>query len=46
MSVTTKQKKIKREIDYNGQLPYCELPINMTTFNNNINGYYANIVFE
>jgi hypothetical protein len=39
-------KKEKKEIDYNGQQPYCELPINMTTFNNNIMGYYANIVFE
>jgi hypothetical protein len=49
MSVSPKNKqpkKEKKEIDYNGQQPYCELPINMTTFNNNIMGYYANIVFE
>ena len=46
MSITTKKKQHKKEIDYNGQHPYCELPINMMTFNGKKIGYYATIVFE
>ena len=46
MSITTKNKQPKKELDYNGQQPYCELPINMITFNSKKLGHYANIVFE
>ena len=46
MSITTKNKQPKKEIDYDGQQPYCELPINMLTFNSKKLGHYANIVFE
>ena len=46
MSITTKNKQPKKEIDYDGQRPYNELPINMITFNGKKLGHYANIVFE
>jgi hypothetical protein len=46
MSITTKNKQPKKDIDYNGQQPYCELPINMMTFNGKNLGHYATIVFE
>ncbi len=46
MSITTKNKQPKKDIDYNGQQPYCELPINMMTFNGKKLGHYATIVFE
>ena len=46
MSITTKNKQPKKEIDYDGQQPYCELPINMLTFNSKKLGHYANIVLE
>lgn len=46
MSISTKNKQHKKEIDYDGQRPYNELPINMITFNGKKLGHYANIVFE
>ena len=46
MSITTKNKQPNKEIDYDGQRPYNELPINMITFNGKKLGHYANIVFE